>query len=327
MKTSITTITVICLALSSCDKVKSLAEKAKSTVASELAKKSGESADSKPDPELQKLVDQTPEGTVFRKDLPFPNQVTVKITQRSEVSGRFSQKSELGSQVVTLKGTVSTISKLERTGDKVSFTLVESIFTEPVLEGADSKKEPVAKVLEPPSAPFEFVKSGSAWKSAVATDFRVAARAQTISPYFDQLLVENTLAPRVLWFGKKPHKIGDELSVTEENLPMVITGNAKGRLKLKLEFFEAVHGHPCGVFSVTGDFTRKQFPNFSGVLANEDVTIESGKLWLSLLYPIILREEVAIIQTGSSGGQGGLSTSGMGSAKVSVIREWKGGAK
>ncbi len=327
MKTSITTITAVCLALLSCEKVKNLAEKAKSTVASELAKKSGESADSKPDSALQKLVDQTPEGAIFRKDLPFPNRVTVKITQQSEVSGRFSQKSELGSQVDTLKGTISTTSKVERSGDTVSFTLVESIFTEPVLEGTDPKKEPAAKVLEPPSAPFEFVKSGSVWKSAVSTDFRIASRAQTISPFFDQLLVENTLAPRKLWFGKKRHKIGDELSVTAEFLPMLITGKAEGQLKLKLESFEAVHGHPCGVFSVTGDFTRKQFPNFSGTVTNEDVTIESGKFWLSLLYPLILKEDLAIIRTESAGGQGGLSTSGRSRAKVSVIREWKAGAK
>lgn len=327
MKTSITTITAVCLALLSCEKVKNLAEKAKSTVASELAKKSGESADSKPDSALQKLVDQTPEGAIFRKDLPFPNRVTVKITQQSEVSGRFSQKSELGSQVDTLKGTISTTSKVERSGDTVSFTLVESIFTEPVLEGTDPKKEPIAKVLEPPSAPFEFVKSGSVWKSAVSTDFRIASRAQTISPFFDQLLVENTLAPRKLWFGKKRHKIGDELSVTAEFLPMLITGKAEGQLKLKLESFEAVHGHPCGVFSVTGDFTRKQFPNFSGTVTNEDVTIESGKFWLSLLYPLILKEDLAIIRTESAGGQGGLSTSGRSRAKVSVIREWKAGAK
>ena len=327
MKTSITTITAVCLALLSCEKVKNLAEKAKSTVASELAKKSGESADSKPDSALQKLVDQTPEGAIFRKDLPFPNRVTVKITQQSEVSGRFSQKSELGSQVDTLKGTISTTSKVERSGDTVSFTLVESIFTEPVLEGTDPKKEPAAKVLEPPSAPFEFVESGSVWKSAVSTDFRIASRAQTISPFFDQLLVENTLAPRKLWFGKKRHKIGDELSVTAEFLPMLITGKAEGQLKLKLESFEAVHGHPCGVFSVTGDFTRKQFPNFSGTVTNEDVTIESGKFWLSLLYPLILKEDLAIIRTESAGGQGGLSTSGRSRAKVSVIREWKAGAK
>jgi hypothetical protein len=81
------------------------------------------------------------------------------------------------------------------------------------------------------------------------------------------------------------------------------------------------------VFSVSGNFTRKQFPSFSGVVTNDDVTVESGKLWLSLLYPLVLREELQMIQSANSGGQGGLSTSGSGSAKVSVIREWKGAQK
>jgi hypothetical protein len=327
MKSSVTLVMCFCLVLVSCDQVKKLADKAKSTVASEVAKKAGESADTKVDPALQKWVDQTPEGTMFRKDLPFPNKIEVKINQRREVSGRFSQKSELGSQVDILKGTISTITKVGRVGDKVSYTLLESIFTEPVIEGAASKDKPVAKVLEAPSEPFEFVRSGSSWKSAIPTDFRVASRAQIISPFFDQLLIENALAPRALWFGKKRYKIGDELSVENSFLPMVITGKSTGHLKLKLEAFEAVEGHPCGVFSVKGDFTRKQFPGFSGEVTNEEVTIESGKLWFSLLYPLILKEELAIIQTANSGGQGGLATSGRSSAKVSVIREWKGDSK
>jgi hypothetical protein len=327
MKIPILILTFICLVSPSCEKIKNLADKAKSAAASELAKKSGGTVVSKPDPELQKLVDQTPEGAIFRKDLPFPESVEVKITRREEVSGRFTEKSELGSQVNALKGTITNVTKLVRKGDRVSYTLLESIFTEPVIEGAKDAKEPVVRQLEPPSAPFEFVKSGSTWKSAVATDFRIASRAQTLGPFFDQLLVENTLAPRTLWFGKKRYKIGDQLDVSQEFLPMLVTGNAKGQLKLKLESFDAVNGHPCGVFSVIGDFTRKQFPHFDGNVVNEEVTIESGKLWLSLLYPLILREEMDVILTSNSGGQGGLSSSGRSSAKVSVTREWKGNAK
>lgn len=328
MKPTLLTLAILCLASPSCDKIKDITDKAKSSLASELAKKAGGSKESAPDPELQKLVDQTPEGAIFRKDLPFPNSVEVKITRREEVSGRFSEKSELGSQVNTLKGTITNITKVQRKGDRVSYTLLESSFTEPVIENAGKEaKEPVVRQLEPPSAPFEFAKSGTAWKSAVPTDFRIASRAQTIGPHFDQLLVENALAPRPLWFGKKRYKAGDELAVSQEFLPMLVAGKAKGQLKLVLESFDAVNGHPCGVFSVSGDFARRQFPHFDGSLTNEEVTVESGKLWLSLLYPLILREETNVILTSTSGGQGGLSSSGRSSAKVSVIREWKGAAK
>lgn len=327
MKQSYLTFVALCLALSSCEKVRNLVGKAKSTVASEVAKQSGGPVAAKPDPALQKLVDQTPEGVIFRKDLPFPDAVEVKTNRREEVSGRFSEKSELGSKVNLLKGTITTVTKVARQGDKVSYTLLESIFTEPVIKGADESEKPVVRQLEPPSAPFEFVKSGSTWKSAVPTDFRIASRAQMIGPHFEQLLVEYALAPRSLWFGKKRHKVGDQLAVSQEFLPMLVTGNAKGQLKLTLESFDAVNGHPCGVFSVTGDFSRKQFPDFDGSLDNEEVTIESGKLWLSLLYPLIMREETDVILTSSSGGQGGLSSSGRSSAKVSVTREWKAVAK
>ena len=103
-----------------------------------------------PDPELQKLVDQTPEGAIFRKDLPFPNKMEVKVTRREEVSGRFSEKSELGSQVNTLKGTITNVSKLTRNGDKVSYTLLESSFTEPVIEGhGKESKKPVSQATRP----------------------------------------------------------------------------------------------------------------------------------------------------------------------------------
>jgi hypothetical protein len=321
-------LAVLCLVSPSCEKIKNLTDKAKSSVASELTKKAGGTTESAADPELQKLVDQTPEGAVFRKDLPFPNLVEVKITRREEVSGRFSEKSELGSQVNTLKGTITNVTQVARKGDRVSYTLLESSFTEPVIEGAEKKaKDPVVRQLEPPSAPFEFIKAGSTWKSAVPTDFRIASRAQTIGPFFDQLLVENTLAPRPLWFGKKRYQVGDQLTVSQEHLPMIVTGNAKGQLKLTLESFDAVSGHPCGVFSVTGDFARRQFPHFDGSVSNEEVTVESGRLWLSLLHPLILREETDVILTSSSGGQGGLSSSGRSSAKVSVVREWKGSSR
>ncbi len=324
-------ITLLCLAAFSCDKVKSLVNKARSTVDSQAAKKSGAVA---AEEGLEKLVDRTPEGVVFRKDLPFPSKLQVKITRKEELSGRFSRKSELESQVMALKGTLTTVTQQDRSGDKVSYTLVESIFAEPVSENADAAKKPAAKTAAdaekpagkptaPPSKPYQFVKSGTAWRSADGTDFRSVSLAQTISPVFDQLLVESTLAPRVLWFGKKRLKVGDTLTVSDKFLPMLITGDAKGSLKLTLTGFDSVSGHPCGVFDVTGDYSRKQFPAFDGTLTNEEVTIESGKLWLSLLYPLILKEETLIIQTISNGGRGGLATRGQGSVKVSVIREWK----
>jgi hypothetical protein len=77
------------------------------------------------------------------------------------------------------------------------------------------------------------------------------------------------------------------------------------------------------VFSVTGDYSRKQFPDFEGNLTDQDVTIPSGKIWFSLLYPMILKEELATIQTSKSGTQGGSLKRGQGSVGISVTRAWK----
>lgn len=330
MKLSYFPIPFLCLAMLSCDKARNMADKAqnvadqaRSAVETEIAKQSGKSGDSQPDPELQKLVDQTPEGVIFRKDLPFPAKLEVNATRNEEFSGRRMQKSELGTEVGALNGTFTHVSKLERAGDTVTFTLVQSIFTEPANQGADDSEKPVVRELSPPSNPSSFVKDGSSWKLAVNSDFRTASLAKSIIPVFDQLLVEGTASPRTLWFTKKRLKIGDEITVSEKTLPMIVTGNAKGNLKLKLEALESVKGHPCGVFSITGTFSRNQFPDFDGSLTDEDVTIDSGRIWLSLLHPVILKEEADVIQTTRKGGQGGLTTRVQSSAKVSVIREWK----
>ncbi len=322
-------IPFLCLALLSCDKAKDMADKAKnvadqarSAVETEIAKQGGKSGDSQPDPELQKLVDQTPEGFIFRKDLPFPGKLNVKTTRQQELSQRVVQSSAIENQASVVKGTRTTVTTLERDGDRVRYNLLESTFAEPVSE-TDGEKEPVVRSLAPASKPMVFQKTGTTWKADNKEGFRAVTLSKVLSPVFEDLLVENALAPHSLWFGKKRFKIGDQLTVPENSLPMLVTGNAKGSLTLKLESIEAVKGHPCGVFAVTGNYSRKQSPDFEGDLTDEDVSVQSGKLWLSLIHPIILKEELETSQSTRTGGQGNAATRGEGSNKVSVVREWK----
>ena len=318
MKYHLLVIIPLSLALSSCEKAKNLVSKARTAVSSEISKQ-GNAGSSTPDPELQRLVDQTPEGVVFHKDLPFPAQLEVKVTRIQEMSVRTSEASAIEKSSKHLKGTQTDIWRFERTANQLRYINIESTFIEAGTE-EDKKAEIHLKARE--SKPLVFVKSGSAWKSG-GSDFLSASIAKSIAPVFDQLLVENALAPRALWFGKRRFKVGDQLTVTGDTLPMLIAGKASGHYVLTLDAFEAVSGHPCGVFKITGDYNRKQFPGFDGVPTDEDVTIQSGRLWLSLLYPMILREETDTIQTLSSGGGGNLATHGRGSVKVSIVREWK----
>lgn len=323
MKLHYFTLPFLCLVALSCDKAKQIANQARSAVESEIAKQAGQSGDSKPDPALQKLVDQTPEGVIFRKDLPFPGKLDVRTTRVQELSGRIVQSSAIENQAGILKGTRTTVTRLERDGGQVRYSLVESTFTEPMTENADDSKKPAVKQLAPPSKPVVFHKTGPAWKADNSEGFRAVSLSKILAPVFDELLVENALAPHSLWFGKKRFKIGDQLTVADKSLPMLVAGNATGTLMLTLKSFEAIKGHPCGVFEITGNYDRKQSPDFEGALTDEDVAIRSGKLWLSLIYPLILKEEMDTIQTTRTGGQGNAGTRGQGSVKISVIREWK----
>ncbi len=323
MKLHYLPIPLLCLAAFSCEKAKNLANQARSMVEGELANHAGQAGDSKLDPELQKLVDQTPEGVLFRKDLPLPTKLDVTTTRRQEVSQRVVQSSAIENQTRAVKGTHTTVTRLERDGDQVRYSLLESSFTEPVNENTDDSKKPAVTQLASASKPVVFHKAGSVWKADNSEGFRAVSLSKALSPVFEELLVENALAPRPLWCGKKRFKIGDQLAIPDNSLPMLVAGNAKGTLTLTLKSFEAVNGHPCGLFEITGNYDRQQAPDFEGVLTDGEVAIRSGKLWLSQIYPLILKEELDTIQSTHTGGQGNATTRSQGSVKVSVIREWK----
>jgi hypothetical protein len=318
---------LVTLSFVSCDKVKKITEQATHAVRDQVTAHTGPGKEQESDPELSKLVDRTPEGVVFRKDLHFPERIEVTTTRRQEWSGRFYQTSAIEKRVETLKGTRLNIDKLERAGDEVRHTVEKSSFSMPSPDDPDAAKESLSDPLAaiaPGNRTHIFRKAGKTWAADSSGGFRTAAIAKDLSPVLDQLLIENAIAPRPLWFSpKKRFKPGDELTVTGGTLPMLLSGNATGTLKLKLESFDAVHGHPCAVFSVSGDYRRKEVPDFEGIFTDEDVTIQSGKLWLSIIHPIILKEELDTIQTVSSGSRGGQKSRGQGSIKVSVERQWK----
>ena len=75
MKSYFPIVALLGISAFSCDKAKNWANQARVAVEGGLAKKAGEAGATTADPALQKLVDQTPEGVIFRKDLPFPRQL------------------------------------------------------------------------------------------------------------------------------------------------------------------------------------------------------------------------------------------------------------
>ena len=332
MNARVIAILLLAGAASSCEKVKSLAAKVATTVKQQTSGKTATSeASDTTDPALRKLVDQTAEGAIFRKDLPFPRHLEVRTTQRAEMNGRVFQASEMGKGAVPLIATQLVMHTLAVAGDEVCMTVEKTSVTPPAADNPNPKKndpaakgkakEPVEQVA-PPQAPVTLVRSGHGWLSKDRSDFRSAALAQKLSPVFDQLLTENAAHPRSLWFAKHRFKAGDRLDVTADNLPMLFCGQAKGACVLKLESFEAVDGHPCGVFAISGHCHRK-IPDLSGDINDEDATIESGKIWCSLLYPVILKQEMNLVQSAKSGSTGGLMTRFQGTLKVTITHTWK----
>jgi hypothetical protein len=325
MNARLPTILFACLCATSCDKAKHLADQAGTKVRDRIAARIG--GGNATDPALGKLVDQTPDGVIFRKDLPFPKRVSVRTTRRQQWSGRLYQPSEIGQRAENLNGTRLTVTRLERSADEIRHTLEQAGFQIPSPDDPDSEGKTLADPLSaftPANSTVTLLKDGNNWKGAPDGGFRAATIARELTPVMDPLLVENALAPRSLWFSpKKRFKTGDTLTVAGSSLPMLVPGKAVGSLDLKLESIGAVDGHPCGVFAVIGHYQRTAFPDFEGAFTDEDVTIQSGKLWLSLIHPIILREELDTIQTLKSGSRGAQNVRSQGTIKVSIKREWK----
>ena len=332
MKARYYSIPIVIISLPFCERARHLATESYETVKNRISSGISARKDGKIDPELQKLVDNTAEGAVFRKDLPFPTRLEVRTTRSSEISGRFIQSSAIEKRSESLTGTRIHVTKLERASNQVRYTLEEAGFSVPAPKDAKAKKgskeekknvpDPLKEI--PASAKsVTFTKTGDSWKAGQIDGFRAAMLAKELTPVFDQLLAEFAIAPRPLWFGKRRLKPGDQVIVSGDTMPMLLAGKAKGTLTLTLESFEGVAGHPCGVFKINGEYSREEFPDFEGIITDEEVTIQSGKIWLSLLYPVLLREELETIQTIKSGPMGGTVGRGQASFKVSLKREWK----
>jgi hypothetical protein len=326
MSRFLTLLLVAALACPSCDKLKSLSSRITSAVRDNAS--ATKPIDSTPDPALQKSVDTTTEGVIFRKDVAFPNKIICTTSTTVVLDGRLFNQSELGSNSSEVKGTQSTVSHFERTNDELLYSVKEATFTLPLVEGVEidpEKPKPTATSPIAMAAPESilFRKTNGKW-SATERDFHAMARAKEIAPYFEELLIDHCLAPRPLWFGKRRFKAGDQFTLGNDTMGIFRSKKSTGKLTLVFEKSEAVNGHPCGVFSIKGEFSREKNPEFSGGVSDEEVSIDSGKIWFSLLYPMILKEDYQGVQTSRSGSKGGAMMRVQGKAHVTITRDWKG---
>jgi hypothetical protein len=278
-------------------------------------------------PDLASQVDSGAEGVRFRRDLPFPTNLRVKLTEtRSIQNGRVSSISALGNESSSMSVDLESVCVLDRRGPSVGVVVERFGIVEPPVEG--EKKQTAPDQASKGALPrISFEQSARGWrliKTPGPMDFGTKLREQAILPRMDELMIMTGLAPRRQWFSaSRRWAAGDRLVLEGDSLQMFFPQGTKGKLTLVYEVAEPINGHPCGRFSVSGDFSIKGDLRPNGNLVDRDATIKSGKIWCSLLYPLVLRTESDSVLTESEGSGEGAKTKLQGGVKDVSALNWE----
>jgi len=60
---------------------------------------------------------------------------------------------------------------------------------------------------------------------------------------------------------------------------------------------EAVDGHPCGRFAISGECSGYRRPFSRSDDSKAEMSITGGKIWMSLLHPLVLKQELDTVMT------------------------------
>ena len=283
------------------------------------------------DEALDALVIREGEGIKFRRDLPFPARLEVRMVQRMDYQRvRVVEVSALGKSTKTLNHKVETEIwcgknpgefelRLDKAGRRV---VAEEEEPTQILESEEDR------ALELEGQSLRFALSEGGWRARHnpgAVDFKKAVWADSLEKSVPQLMVETGAHPRVQWFSSsRVWKTGDEIMLTGSALKILDPYDVSGRVTLKFEGVEAVGGHPCGVFAITGDMRVDDQLQVDGSHHDTDISVTSGKIWASLLHPVVLREEYETVQTliQREGKRGGPETKLQGSVGIKKSRNW-----
>ncbi|MES2996278.1 MAG: hypothetical protein V4733_05645 [Verrucomicrobiota bacterium] len=325
MKIGILVLLGCVVVLSGCDKIRQLRKDGKPGA--------GTVKENVVDPALEKLVDHSADGHRFRTDIRFPANLDVEIVETSSGNLTGGARTAFGSGSGRVQQEKKTMMRIERVGDHVRYSIrdegmVAAAPASPAKpSAAELARKPVSKepAAAPPPAPAEkpvslvFRKKSDTWRADPASDFRSQSLANDLAPRFGDLLLEQAGAPRKLWFSSRRFKPGDAITLSGDSLQILGPEYDKGNVTLEFAGAEPVAGHPCGVFRIKGDVRELQEGGESG-----DLTIENGRIWCSLLYPVILREELMCIITVRANGADAGRVSG--TVQRNAVRTWKPGA-
>ncbi len=284
---------------------------------------------------LASQVDSAAEGVRFRRDLPFPASLRIRLVERQVFKdARVVSQSALGSEAAAYSGTWERLGEIEFEGSRFELKVERCGEVLLVKEGEGqagaepSGDRPRLAVGEPmEGARVEFERGPKGWILPVAkgaVEFRKRVLAQQLGPALPVVLVSQGAKPRTQWFSSTRRWIGgDKFELEGESLALLFPGAALGKVSLTYEESEALDGHPCGRFAVEGDIALKGDVTFSGERSDREITIHSGKVWCSLLHPLVLREEYQTVQTILRGGGGGPRTRIQGAIEHVVSRQWE----
>ncbi len=291
-------------------------------------------------PELQKLVVKKDDGYLFRTDIAFPPHLKVVVTDVTKFRD-VNMAKRIGDESVQTKlnARLENVMEYEMAGKSVRFTQIQDIKRrkapdEEQMAKLKAAEEAAAAGEEPPEDPdqqigllvgkaVQFNFDGIDWKAVPTKEFKTMAWGKTLEPDVTSTLVYNGLKPRAKWFGVKPLPIGHKLKLAGESLNLVFENAAKGSLEMEFKSVEGVHGHPCAVFDVSGSIELKTDTDEQGQPVDGEETIESGRVWFSLLYPVVMRSELHKVVSYDTRKNGKLVAQFQGKAEDYLHRDWK----
>jgi hypothetical protein len=174
---------------------------------------------------------------------------------------------------------------------------------------------------------LEFELGPKGWRipeSKGPVDFQRKTLGDGLLQDLPNTLADHGALPRTQWFSSSRRWIGGDKIVLEgDAINLLMPGNATGKVTLVYEAAEALEGHPCGRFAMSGDIRIKGDVALNGTIADNEMTINSGTIWCSLIHPLILREEFDTVCTSVEGKGGGPKRRVQGSIGRVVSRQWK----
>lgn len=278
-------------------------------------------------PDLAKLIERSDDGVTFRRDLDFPTQIDGAILIKTKLKNvRTVITSAIGREDETINEQTAT--EIEFSKSSGQFSLTTKRLGRPLIEQKEESDTPIKiKPKQKEDKTLQFITQSNQWtvrQNAKDSDLGLYMWADSLAPELQEILIHCGAYPRTQWFSSsRSWKKGDTLTLTGNSVKLINPFHATGRINLKFIGEEAIGGHPCGLFSVEGEISVKDQIDFEGQKHHAEITISEGKIWASLIHPILLREEYDTIQSINGGQNGGSQTRSQGNIHLAIQRDWQ----